>query len=893
LIKKLFRKGSASALALTLGLSSLTIGLVSSSAEAKGKDSYSFAACVADKRSANVLIMMDESGSVYQSDPDGLRVEGAEVLIDRIQRVADVYESPVNVMLAGFGDNFEDRSGGWVALKPKETAGVSALAKTARKFTKKTPNKRETDMLSSLNGATEALAAATPADSCKLFIFFKDGVDFQKFIEDKPTEFVGDEYKDVFELLKEAKYEDADSLAEEEICRRGGLADALRGEDNLYTFGVALNPDATTKGGLDKFKSLVEGGNSCGDLPAKGTFFEVNKSSDLPALFGRALDPNFIPRDRPGKFDIEMKRALTSVNILSSGIPSTFGSFTLTLPPTCSVSSPIEIPRSQRTFEKTIGNSVNLSAKWAGSSPSESQTLSISVKHTNLSDDTCWEGKWTIDPGSDAAKSWLTLDADLSASAKFETAPVLRRDSNSAASEFFSLEIIRPSDKTVVKPADFDKDLEFSITGFLRDAGTKEVVASSWDGYVVTKSNIGSVQTLSVESAALGDYELVLTMEVDVAGFSEKLMPVTTQQAIKISTPYAAPTISGVTEFKDIDGANRKRGSVTFVGSPDADFEISIASKDTKVNATRFPKNLDYEMFLPAGVSDNITIPKGQTVTIDVEIAVKLAEGSSGVNAQGPVSGDLIFAGTAKGVNQDASKVEGKFTATQLADANLISQLLWTIFFMAIGLALPLAALLVITVLLSRFPKPSESLPQGAAFTVQYSNGQVTNAAELTQQAGDLRNFPFVDVAQDRKSATVGFNTFKVKVNPFGMKSVSHAELENSSSVGANSTGDGKPYMSINLVSEWIFIADTGAMDLFADAASGSGTVVLVVSLAYGAPTGPELMADFLRNSSKILGDLPKRSTAGILGGDSSGFDFGTGSQKSSGNNGNDGFVGI
>jgi hypothetical protein len=153
-----------------------------------------------------------------------------------------------------------------------------------------------------------------------------------------------------------------------------------------------------------------------------------------------------------------------------------------------------------------------------------------------------------------------------------------------------------------------------------------------------------------------------------------------------------------------------------------------------------------------------------------------------------------------------------------------------------------------------------------------------------------------VDVAQDRKSATVGFNTFKVKVNPFGMKSVSHAELENSSAVGANSTGDGKPYMSINLVSEWIFIADTGAMDLFADAASGSGTVVLVVSLAYGAPTGPELMADFLRNSSKILGDLPKQSTAGILGDDSSGFDFGNGSQKSSGNNGNtgnDGFVGI
>ena len=180
MIKKLFRKGSAASLALTLGLSTLAIGLVSSPAEAT--DTYSFAGCVAEKSEANVLIMMDESGSVYDSDPDGLRVEGAEVLIDRLQRVADVYEKPVNVMLAGFGDNFVDRSQGWVTLKPDQTDGVNALAKTARQFTKVVKNKRETDMLSSLNGATKALAEKS-ADSCKLFVFFKDGVDFQAFIK--------------------------------------------------------------------------------------------------------------------------------------------------------------------------------------------------------------------------------------------------------------------------------------------------------------------------------------------------------------------------------------------------------------------------------------------------------------------------------------------------------------------------------------------------------------------------------------------------------------------------------------------------------------------------------------------------------------------------------------
>jgi hypothetical protein len=206
---------------------------------------------------------------------------------------------------------------------------------------------------------------------------------------------------------------------------------------------------------------------------------------------------------------------------------------------------------------------------------------------------------------------------------------------------------------------------------------------------------------------------------------------------------------------------------------------------------------------------------------------------------------------------------------------------------MALGLALPLLALVLITVLLSRFPNTAVSgLPQAGSFTVQYSNGQVTNAADLTQQAADLRNFPYITVSEDRKSATVGYDTFKVKVNPFGLRAVSHAEVENSSAIGANSTGDGKPYMSTNLVSEWIFMADTGAVDLFADAVSGTGTVILVVSLNPGALTAPELMADFLRTSSDILNKLPSKSSAGIFGDDSSGFGKGK-------DDNNDGFVGI
>ena len=894
LIKNLLRKGSAATVAATLALASVVLGLVSSPSAAA--DSYSFTRCVQDKKAANVLVMMDESGSVYESDPNNLRIAGAEVLVDRLQRVADTYaDATVNVMLAGFGDDFVPESTGktWVPLQPGNTAGSDSLVATARNWANKTPNMRETDTLSSLYGATKALADA-PSNSCKLLVFFKDGLDFQSF--NNVNAKVNSDFPGIQKQLDAGKKAAAEKSAIDEICRKGGVADALRVDDNIYTFGVALNTNQGGNEGLDAFRSLIAGGGTCGTLPAKGRLLEVNDSSNLPSLFGSALDPDFVPSTHTGPFTVNMPRALTSINILSSGISSTFDDFTITLPKTCSQADPIKITKGTDLTKTVIGGSVTASAKWAGADPAQSQTLNITVQHTDLADDKCWVGAWTINPGSDTM-SELYFDADLSAVATFAgDSAVLVKQADGKASLDFNVELQRPSDKSVIPAGSLDPDLDFTISGYLRNASTKERVASTLDTTTITKATVASPQHIEVNGLDLGDYELVLTMEVRVKDFTEKLSPISTEHAIKIGTPAAAPTITGVTAFGNIDGANRKQATVTFVGSKDADFELSIADMKTQVNATQFPKDLEYEIFLPAGAADNIKIPKGQTVQVPIELGVKLADGKTDVNAQGFVRGNLLFAAKAVGVQQDVSQVKGEFSATQLASANLISQLLWTILFMLIGVALPVAALIYITVLLSRFPdKNISGNVTSAAFNVQYSNGEVTNVADLTNLAADLSKFGYIDVAEDRKSATVGMDTFSVKVNPFGLKAISHAELS-TPEVGANSAGDGKPYMSLNLGSEWIFYTGSNNVDLFADSATGSGTIVLVVSHNSKALTAPELMADFLRSSSEILKKLPQKSSAGIIGGDSSGFDFGGGSTTTSsnnGNSGNDGFVGI
>lgn len=876
-LKKFFKKSFASGTTLALALGSLALGSVASPSNAE--ESYSFSRCVQDKRSANVLIMMDESGSVYKSDPTNLRVAGAEVLISRLQRVADVYSTSVNVMLAGFGDNFVERSQSWVELKPGTTDGSTSLVNTAREWVKPNANQRETDTLSSLKGATAALAEK-PSESCKLFVFFKDGVDFQSFNKSKPT--VHPDYKDIQKLLDAGNNEEAEEESINEICRKGGLADALRVEDNIFTFGVALNTTQGQDQEVDAFRSLIQGGG-CGDLPGKGKLIEIDDTSNLPSIFGSALDPDFIPTNHTGEFTVDMKAALTSVNILSSRIVSTFDDFTITLAPTCTDKEPIRISRGA-SVDKSVG-SVKVVAKWVGADPATSETLNITLQNTDPTNRDCWVGLWKINPGT-KTYSELYFDADLSAVAKFDSdRAVLVKGDDNIANQSFNLEIQRPSNKQVVPAASLDADLDFTITGYLRNASTKTLVPSSLDNLTITKATVSQLQTLKVENAQLGDYELVLTMDVSVKDFTENLSPISTQTAVKVGTPAAAPTISGVTVFGNIDGVSRTKGTVIFQGSKDDDFKISFAAKETRVEATQFPKNLEYQIFLPAGTADDILIPKGATVEVPVEIAVKLADGQDGVNAQGTVRGNLVFAANAQGVTQDAVEVEGEFSATQLASANIISQIFWTIFFMVIGLAIPVAALVLITILLSRFPDKNVSeAVTSAAFTVKYDNGVVTNAAELTQQAADLRNFFRIDVAADRKSATVGYDTFKVKVNPFSLKAISHAELISGSAVGANSTGDGKPYMSLNLGSEWVFHTDPNTVNVFAEASSGQGTLVLVVN--FNGATAPELVADFLRTSADVLSKLPQKSAAGILGDDSSGF-----GNPNNGNNG--GFVGI
>ena len=102
---------------LTLFLSALflAVGFVGLSAsensEAAVSEDFDFAACVENQGIGSVMVLMDESGTVYgangqpPSDPENLRIAGTELLIDDLQTLSSQTGSDINVNLAGFGDN--------------------------------------------------------------------------------------------------------------------------------------------------------------------------------------------------------------------------------------------------------------------------------------------------------------------------------------------------------------------------------------------------------------------------------------------------------------------------------------------------------------------------------------------------------------------------------------------------------------------------------------------------------------------------------------------------------------------------------------------------------------------------------------------------------------------
>lgn len=247
------------------------------------------AACVQNKRHLLVALVMDQSGSLQETDPRGDRIVAATTAVSRLAEIAesasnDTEQPKVEVMLSGFDDTFDPLNNpGWVDLDASTLPStLDRVASYAEK-----DSGIDTDFYAAFDGARKALAAranALSAESdgvspCEVLLLFTDGeysIDVRSNANERKP------YAPDVPLNSEEGVQRAVSAGQRAVCRGGGVADQIR---SLGVIPVVVSLNAT---GFDQgFIRSVATGKGCGEAGAKrpGVFLSTNELGNLIRTF--------------------------------------------------------------------------------------------------------------------------------------------------------------------------------------------------------------------------------------------------------------------------------------------------------------------------------------------------------------------------------------------------------------------------------------------------------------------------------------------------------------------------------------------------------------------------------------------------------------------------------
>lgn len=827
-----------------IAASLLSFVSTSTAAAASNTASFDFASCVQNSKSGSVMLLMDESGTIYgtgnkkASDPKNYRLTASKIMLDKLQRVSDVYKAPINLMLAGFGDQFKERSNGWIKIEPsKPENAISQLDSIAKNWeTRATDgNSKETDVYSGFEGAQRAFAQET---NCKLMVLFKDGNDWQSFDRDVKTSVSNSEAQ---ALLEKGDRKGAAEVAAEEICRPAGLADGFRGS-NIYVLSVALGASDGTSD-FNDLRNFTEGKNDCGDLPGYGKLLIVPDAAELPAKFSQVLDPSFVPNSKKNSFQFNMTNALSSIAITTTGDLGAFDAYTITPPPSCSNGKRVFSPADGSTQETAQGVAWN--SKWFSD-----DTFKITITKVDEESDDCWVGKWLVQPtGSKSgnSNSILEFDANLEAFADFgETNFFMTPDGKS---KNFTTILRRVDTSSKVEPGELDPSLSLKVSAqFIAPDG--KVVENLMSN--VSKNDLAISRELTAKKdLPLGTYRVVLMLEASVAGLGVDLRPVRTEQTVVVRNAFAAPKATSALNFGDIDGSKVVEREFEFQQSPDAEFKFDFSSEDSFVDARQHPKDLNYK-FVESSKGSSFIIPKG-TGTTKVTIAFQV-DGKGSVNKQGLVSGNLIVKAIPVGSESNAELISIPFTANQKADVAEGLRWLFILLFTLLGLAITLGALQLVGWLIAKFPtqrdiaeRNIEALSisgtiQGDTFVSNGPNGlsQVTNPSAW--HAG-------VAVDSSRRTAIVSTYSILAKSPGWRLGSPGFGVISAGNLVGwgsgldsadgdAESARTGSPVVSLNLQRNWMVLIDRSALPSQSNLNDANTSIPAEIIFIIGAAAG-------------------------------------------------------
>lgn len=682
-MRKLISIGLSTLLASVASVSAIT-GLANANEELIP---YDFVACVKNSQTGSVVILMDESGSIYGSgdnagsDPQNMRITGAQILIDDLQRVSDISNGEVKIQLAGLGDNFVSRSGGWVALTPRDNATSEKLKTDAEAAWKSKPadgNSRETDILSSLSGAQRVLQ---PESGCKLLVIFKDGKDWQ-YLNPAGTSPV--DFPAVQSAVDAGDFIEAKRLALAEICRPMGIADGLR-SSNVSTLAVALGT-----GSFVELQDLVYG-NTCGERTGSGDFLNATNPQDLPSLFKQALDPNSEVNEFTGSFEFGMTNDLQNITILTSGLTSA-SDLSIQPPGGCPA---IALPSASSPGAK---GSANSSVQWQATQYGNAGTVQVRLSNTDRANRDCWDGEWKVSTGNEQAKTVVEVDPNLEAVATFEDQDVYLVPGSTTPTKF-QVSLQQLTDGKSVPASSLGDESRVAVDAYLVDENNNQIQVFS--GGRIDKAGLETPIDWTVPAdLEFGNYKLVLTTAVEVPGVDLKAKTVTWERNIEVRGEVPSPIVlNAPINFGEIDGTATSVANVEVQNRSDKD--LIVLTDQIELGLEQAPEGLAYAI---SAEQSQVELPANGTANFKLVLTPQAER----VDAFGSVAGDVKMLAAVADAPNKVAPFSGEFFGTQKASADENARFWLIVIFMLIAALGTLLAIALVNYLASRFPKAAE-----------------------------------------------------------------------------------------------------------------------------------------------------------------------------------------
>lgn len=262
-------------------------------APARGSAVDDLGACLASRKAADVVFLVDESLSLIQTDPDATRVTAASYLADQWAALNAQTGGTINLSIIGFAQTTEHRLA-WTAVTTASRSSVQGALQSLR-----SRNQGDgTDYWMALDDARRTLTTKPGRQDgdCQAIVWFTDGK-----LDASATYVLNG--RTAHKPYATSTDGDSSALAQMDLCRPGGLADQIR-SSGVVTFAIGLQAGSTQASEFDLMKGVATGapvaGASCGRItaPTPGEFHLASDIDQLLFVFDRLRSPGSLPLDQ-------------------------------------------------------------------------------------------------------------------------------------------------------------------------------------------------------------------------------------------------------------------------------------------------------------------------------------------------------------------------------------------------------------------------------------------------------------------------------------------------------------------------------------------------------------------------------------------------------------------